>query len=229
MMNQTPLHILLVEDQMDLAGNITSYLEQQGLTMDYAQTGPQGLSLALEEHFDLIILDLMLPGMDGLEVAQQIRQRADRHIPILMLTARDTLDDKLKGFEQGADDYLTKPFDLEELHVRCLALARRPQMNTQNVLEIGDFKLDRQRKSAERQGQTVKLNSMGYRILEILAEAHPKVVTRSELRQKLWGDEPTESDALRSHIYHLRQAVDKPFKTPLIKTVHGVGFCLEAD
>lgn len=227
MTQSQPLHILLVEDQHNIAANIAQYMEQHGHVFDFARTGQQGLDLALQESYDLIILDLNLPVMDGLAVCQQLREKSQRHIPVLMLTARDSLEDKVTGFNAGADDYLTKPFSLEELEVRCLALSRRHLLHSQHTLEIGPLLLDRKRQTASRDGETLNLSTMGFKILTVLAEAYPQVVSRSELSRKLWGDEPTESDALRSHIYQLRNALDKPFAYPLLKTVFGVGFTLE--
>lgn len=227
MTQPTPLHMLLIEDQLSIAQNIAEYMEQKGHVLDFAEKGIQGLELALQSYFDLIILDLNLPTMDGLEVCRQIRERADRHIPILMLTARDSIDDKVSGFNVGTDDYLTKPFSLQELEVRCLALSRRHLLQTKDTVELGPLTLDRKRKTAKRDGAPLELSAMGFKILTVLAEAHPQVVSRSELSQKLWGDEPTESDALRSHIYQLRAVMDKPFSSPLLKTVFGVGFALE--
>lgn len=229
MTQPTSLQVLLVEDQLSIAGNIADYMEQKGHVFDFATNGVQGLDLALQSYFDLIILDLNLPSMDGLEVCRQIRQKAERHIPILMLTARDSIDDKVSGFNVGADDYLTKPFSLQELEVRCLALSRRHFMQSTSALEIGPLKIDRQRKTITRDGQPLALSTMGYKIVTVLAEAYPQVVSRSELSHKLWGDEPTESDAMRSHIYQLRGVLDKPFAYPILKTVFGVGFTLEIN
>ena len=199
------------------------------MCFDFADKGKQGLEMALNTYYDLIILDLNLPTMDGLEVCQQLRDKADRHIPILMLTARDSIDDKVSGFTVGTDDYLTKPFSLQELEVRCLALSRRHRLQTKDTIELGPVVLDRKRKSATRDGNTLDLSTMGFRILTILAEAYPQVVSRSELTQKLWGDDPTESDAIRSHMYQLRNVLDKPFEYPILKTVFGVGFTLDID
>jgi DNA-binding response OmpR family regulator len=223
----TSLNVLVVEDQQSIARNIADYMEAKGHSFDFASQGKQGLDLALEHHFDLIILDLNLPKMDGLEVCQQIRKHANRHIPILMLTARDSIDDKVSGFTAGADDYLTKPFSLQELEVRCLALSRRHLLQTSDILTIGPLTIDRQRKQVSRDNNVLDLHAMGVRILTVLAEAYPQVVSRSTLTQKIWGDEPTESDAMRSHIYQLRNILDKPFDYPILKTVHGVGFTLE--
>lgn len=223
------LHVLLVEDEANIAKNIAEYMEHKGHIFDFAMRGDQGLGLALESYYDLVILDLNLPAMDGLEVCRTLREKADRHIPILMLTARDSIDDKVSGFQVGADDYLTKPFSLQELEVRCLALSRRHRLQTSDQLTLGPVVIDRRRKTVSRDGVALAVSTMGFKILTILAEAYPQVVSRSELTQKLWGDEPTESDALRSHVYQLRSVIDKPFATPIVKTVFGAGFTLAIE
>lgn len=223
------LQILIVEDNAALARNLADYLQQHGHRLDFAADGRLGLQLALENSYDVIVLDLMLPGLDGWQICRQLREHSARHVPVLMLTARDTLDDKLRGFAHGADDYLTKPFSLEELHVRCLALSRRHLLHHDSVINIGELSIDRRRREVQRAGQPIKLSQIGYRILLLLAEAYPRVVTRSELSQRLWGDEPPDSDALRSHLYLLRQSLDKPFATPMLTTVHGIGFKLESS
>jgi len=225
----TSLNVLLVEDQLSIAQNIADYMEAKGHVFDFATNGKQGLELALDNYYDLIILDLNLPVMDGLEICKIVREKSERHIPVIMLTARDSIEDKISGFGVGADDYLTKPFLLQELEVRCLALSRRHLLQTSNVLTLGPIKIDRKTKQVSRDGQHLEIHTMGFRILTILAEAYPQVVSRSQLLQKIWGDEPTESDAMRSHIYQLRNALDKPFKKPLLKTLHGVGFVLDIN
>ena len=226
-MNSQSLYILVVEDQQSIAQNIANYLGSKGHVLDFAGRGDQGLELALNNHYDLVILDLNLPVMNGLDVCQQLREKAGRHVPIIMLTARDSLADKISGFSKGADDYLTKPFSLEELEVRCFALSRRHLLQTSDTLTFDQLVIDRPKQQVTRCGQTLELHTMGYRILCILAEAYPQVVSRSKISQKLWADEPTESDALRSHIYQLRNVLDKPFDYPMIKTMHGIGFVLE--
>ena len=225
-MNNQSLYILVVEDQQSIAQNIADYMEAKGHVLDFAERGDQGLALALTNHYDLVILDLNLPVMDGLEVCKQLRIQANYHMPIIMLTARDSIDDKIFGFTQGADDYLTKPFSLAELDVRCFALSRRHLLQTKDTLTFDQLIIDRKSQQVTRAGKKLELHTMGYRILIILAEAYPQVVSRSKLSQKLWGDEPTESDALRSHIYQLRNMLDKPFDYPMIKTMHGIGFVL---
>ncbi|CAH9053911.1 Response regulator MprA [Pseudoalteromonas holothuriae] len=221
------IKVLLVEDQQDISRNIADYFESKHAVVDFAYNGEQGLSLALEHYYDCIVLDLMLPKIDGLQVCEKIRQHADRHVPIIMLTARDTLADKLQGFEQGADDYLTKPFALEELWVRCMALTQRHMLNTTHTLTIGDITFNKQTHHVERLGKKISLQPIPLKILRVLMEAHPRALSRSELCDKIWADEPTDSDALRSHIYQLRKAIDKPFPKAVIKTLHGVGFALD--
>lgn len=227
MTQSSALHVLLIEDQPNIARNIAQYMEDKGHVFDFAINGKQGLTLAMETFYDLVILDLTLPKMDGLEVCQRLRAEADRHIPILMLTARDSIEDKVSGFNVGTDDYLTKPFSLQELEVRCLALSRRNTLHVTDNLQVGSLIINRKTLTATRAGVPLSLHSMGFKILTVLAEAYPQVVSRSELSAKLWGDEPTESDALRSHVYQLRTVLDKPFQAPMLKTVFGVGFTLE--
>mgnify|MGYP000719029882 FL=1 len=226
-MQHRKLKILVIEDNHDISLNIADYFQQQGAILDFADNGELGLTLAITENYDCIILDLMLPKLDGLAVCQQVRQKVQRPIPIIMMTARDTLDDKRSGFGVGADDYLTKPFDLEELWLRCNALTNRYQQPKEHMLAIGPLRLNQQTLQAERDGKLVQLQPIPWQILTALMQAHPRVVSRSELCDKIWGDEYTESDALRSHLYQLRKTIDKPFEHPIIKTIHGIGFSLD--
>jgi DNA-binding response OmpR family regulator len=219
------MHVLIVEDHAALARNLAEALERLGHTADFASDGEGGLRLALELDFDVIILDLSLPRMDGLEMCRRLREAHPRRVPVLMLTARDTLRHKLDGFANGADDYLVKPFAMEELLARCLALVVRHQ---DFVLTVGSLAIDRRRRSATRSGQPLALSPLGFRLLCALAEAHPRMLTRSELCMRVWGDEPPDSDSLRSHLYQLRQVLDKPFAQPMLVTVHGIGMRLEA-
>jgi DNA-binding response OmpR family regulator len=218
--------ILLVEDNADLASNIIDYLEALGHRLHYAADGEAGLREALVGPVDIVLLDLALPGRDGLSVCAEIRRRADRRVPILMLTARDTLDDKLAGFASGADDYLVKPFSLAELAARVVALARRPLLGQPHRFSVGPLTIDRQARLATRGGRPLRLTPLLWALLSLLAEAWPHPVTRDEATLRLWGDEPPPSDSLRAHLHLLRQVVDKPFDFPIIETVHGVGFRL---
>ena len=228
-MKSPRLRVLLIEDQTDLAANVIDYFESLGHAIDYASDGASGVSLALSEGFDVIVLDVMLPKLDGWEVCRQIREKAARRLPVLMLTARDSLPDKLRGFETGADDYLTKPFALDELHARCQALARRQELHRSSTIVIGSLQIDIRKREAVRGGVALELTRKGFDILRTLAEVYPAAMTRSELVARIWGDHWPDSDALRSHIYALRRELDRPFQRPILKTIHGVGFQLEAD
>jgi DNA-binding response OmpR family regulator len=220
------LDILLVEDSEALAGNIGEYLERLGHRVDFAYDGEDGLRMALEKRFDVVILDVALPRIDGLRVCRLLRERAERHVPVIILTARDTLHDKLQGFAEGADDYLTKPFALPELAARCDALSNRHLVGRRHLLEIGPLTIDRQARKVRRGGQDFRLGPVGWNILLVLAEEWPGAVSRAELTRRLWGEDPPDSDSLRSHMHLLRQVVDKPFEWPMIETVHGHGFRL---
>jgi DNA-binding response OmpR family regulator len=220
------LRILIVEDNIDIAENIADYFELQGHVTDFALDGIGGLHLALTQEYDAIILDVMLPGMDGIAFCRKLRKEGKKATPVLMLTARDTLDDKLEGFEAGADDYLVKPFELEELSARIQALVRRSDHAEERLLRIGDLELDLGKMQVQRAGRRIELNRACLKILTMLMQASPNVVSRQEIEHALWGDMPPGSDALRSHIYTLRRAIDKPFKFALLETVHGVGYRL---
>ena len=218
------LRILVVEDHQDLAENIGDYLENQGHELDFALDGIGGLHLALTEDYDVIVLDVMLPFMDGLTLCRKLREEAEKYTPVLMLTARDTLLDKLSGFDAGTDDYLVKPFALEELSARLHALVKRTVQNPQTMLRVDDLVINTGTMIVRRAGQHIELNRACLKVLVRLMKAHPNVVLRRDLEHVLWGDMPPGSDSLRSHIYTLRRKIDKPFSHPLLHTVHGIGF-----
>ncbi len=220
------IRILIVEDNIDIAENIADYLELQGYIMDFAMDGIGGLHLALTQDYDAIILDIMLPGMDGLTFCRKLREEAEKETPVLILTARDTLSDKLKGFEVGADDYLIKPFELEELSARIQALIRRSVHTKKKLLRVGNLEIDFGKMQVQRAGRSIVLNRACLKILGMLMQASPNVVSRKKIEHALWSDMPPSSDALRSHIYTLRRAIDKPFKRHLIQNVHGIGYKL---
>ncbi|HET6586747.1 MAG TPA: response regulator transcription factor [Oleiagrimonas sp.] len=218
------MHVLVIEDNNDLATNIGDYLEDRGHVADFAGDGVTGLHLAVVHDFDVIVLDLTLPGMDGLEVARKLRQEARKQTPILMLTARDALEQKITGFESGADDYMTKPFALQELGVRLEVLARRGKGPQSRVLKVADLTYNLDTLTVMRGGKSIQLNPIGLKLLQALMDASPSVVTRQDLEQKVWGEELPDSDSLRVHIHGLRAAIDKPFDKPLIHTRHGIGY-----
>lgn len=222
------MHILLIEDNPDILANAMDYLESKGHTVDCAYDGLAGLRLAQSGSFDAIVLDLMLPKLDGISLCQRLRIDYGMNTPILMLTARDTLDDKLRGFEVGADDYLVKPYALAELEARLKALCRRPSnASNQNVLTIGKLSIDIAKHEILREGVDIKLPPLSFKLLVLLARHAPNVVRKEEITRELWGDEPPNSDALRVHLHQLRQLVDKPFSTAMICTVAGVGARLD--
>ncbi len=223
------LSILLVEDNPVIAQQLTEFLEGHSWSVDYADNGGLGVKLGTENIYDVIILDLNLPDIDGLEVCERIKEKAQTNPPVLMLTARDAFEDKARGYGKGADDYVTKPFEFRELALRCQALARRRQLHQDKTISIGPLTIDESNHSATREEQELKLTNIGFTILLTLARAHPKPVSRSALMHTLWGDEPPDTDALRSHIYSLRAALDKPFEKAMLKTITNVGFRLEYD
>ena len=218
------MRILVVEDNRDIAANLGDYLEDRGHTVDYAADGVTGLHLAVVNDFDAIVLDLNLPGMDGLEVCRKLRQEGRKQTPVLMLTARDSLDHKLEGFDSGADDYLVKPFALQEVEARLSVLARRGKATQPRVLNVADLEYNLDTLEVRRAGKLLQLNPTALKILQALMEASPAVVTRQELETRVWGEELPDSDSLRVHIHGLRSVVDKPFANPMIQTRHGIGY-----
>jgi len=218
------MRILVIEDNTDIAANIVDFLEDKGHIVDYAGDGVTGLHLAVVEDFDVIILDLMLPGMDGLELCKKLRTEAHKHTPVLMLTARDSLEQKLAGFEHGADDYLVKPFALRELDARVNALGNRRNNQMQRVLKVADLEFNLDTLEVTRGGQSINMNPTGLKLLQRLMESSPWVVPRQELELRVWGEEMPDSDSLRVHIHSLRAIIDKPFDKPLIHTRHGIGY-----
>ncbi len=220
------MRVLVVDDNGDICRNIGDYLGLFGHVLDFAYTGPQALHLALVGEYDVIVLDLMLPGMDGLDVCRELRAGAKSEVPVLMLTARDTLPEKLDGFRAGTDDYLVKPFALQELPARLHALHDRSKRRRAQQLVAGDLTLDKATREVLRGGQRVRLNRVGFRILERMMEAFPAVVTRADLETLLWGEECPATDALRSHVYQLRRAIETPSGERVLHTVHGVGYRL---
>ncbi len=224
------MQLLLIEDHKDIAANITEYFAARGDSVSHAGDGRSGLRLALDGQYDAIVLDLMLPGMDGLSLCRSLRQAGHTRVPVLMLTAKDLLADKIEGFEAGADDYLVKPFSLAELDARLKALVRRASPpDAPRVLTVGDLKFDLDTLEAERGGEPIKLNPTTRRILVMLMHNSNRVVTRAELEHELWGDNQREGDFLRAHMHALRTAIDKNFPVKLLHTIHGTGYRLSPD
>jgi DNA-binding response OmpR family regulator len=223
------MRVLIVEDNRDLAGNLVDYLESQGHTVDSAMDGITGLHLAVTGDFDAIVLDLALPGLDGTQVCRRLRAEG-RATPVLMLTARGELEDRVQGLDIGADDYLVKPVPLKELDARIRAQVRRARGGLEQPrLQVADLVLDERTMSVARAGQAIALTRLGYQLLRVLMRESPAVVSRQRLESEVWGDAPPETDSLRSHIHLVRRAIDHPFSTPLLHTVHGVGYRLAGD
>jgi DNA-binding response OmpR family regulator len=219
------MRVLIIEDDPAIAANLYDFLEARGHAVDAAADGVTGLHLAVTGGFDAIVLDIGLPGVNGLDVCRRLRSEARSSIPIIMLTARDQLDDKLAGFDAGADDYLVKPFAMPELEARLTAIIRRREKDAfTDKYTIGDLVLDAAAVEVTRAGRRIKLSRKQFDILRVLMRESPNVVTREGLERALWGDDPPDSDALRSHLYNLRKLVDKGFEREMIETVPGVGF-----
>lgn len=219
-------NVLLVEDNTQVANVIFDYFENSSFTLDFAATGTQGLNLALDNKYDLLILDVMLPGIDGISLCQKLREK-EINAGIIMLTARDTNKDMLTGLKSGADDYIVKPFDLELLEARMETVLKRTNANTySNESTLGALRLSKTTQQVWRDNIEIKLTPTGFSILKILMENHPNLTSREELESRLWADQPPDSDVLRKHIYQLRCQLDKPFKDDLIVTIPKTGYRL---
>ncbi|MCP4829465.1 MAG: response regulator transcription factor [Proteobacteria bacterium] len=219
--------VLLVEDHQDIAELVYDYMEGAGYELDYAPDGEVGLNLVSQNEYDAIILDLMLPRRDGLSVCRELRENLGKSTPVLMLTARDTLEDKLKGFDTGADDYLVKPFEIAELEARVRVLIRRGQVSSPaDILQVGSLEFDQQSLMVKRDGQVLVLSPIGHKLLKILMERSPGIVSRRDIEKEIWGDMLPDSDTLRSHMYNLRKVIDKPFSKSYLQTRPGIGYRL---
>lgn len=216
---------LLVEDNIQLATTIVDYLALAGIQCDFVANGQAGLQLALDNSYHTILLDINLPKMNGLEVCEALRDQGIE-TPVLMLTAKDTLADKLAGFEAGTDDYLVKPFQMEELQARIRALANRRSSQTKK-LSLADLELDVTQKTAMRAGKRLDITPTGWIILETLMRQSPNIVSRSDLEYAIWQDDVPDTDLLKVHLYRLRQHVDKPYTRHLIHTVPNHGFVIK--
>ncbi|MEF2148509.1 response regulator transcription factor [Aquilutibacter rugosus] len=217
--------VLIVEDNRDISEMVGEYLESKGFDVDFAADGADGLRLATDNNYDVIILDLMLPRMDGMEVCRRLREEARKATPILMLTSRDALEEKLDGLSAGADDYLTKPFAVQELEARLRAMIRRERRQIGGeLLKVADLELDPSSMRATRAGNELQLSPIGLKLLTILMRESPRVVSRQEIEREIWGNALPDSDTLRSHLYNVRKAVDKNFERQLLHTVQSAGY-----
>lgn len=219
---QLVIRVLLIEDDRDLASSVADYLKYEGIVCDHAYNGFTGLNLACKESYDVILLDIMLPRMDGFSLCQKLRNEGV-DTPILMLTAKDTIEDKEVGFNSGTDDYLVKPFAMKELSMRVKALAKRRSGQLRKLV-LGDLILDLDTRSVTRAGDEIKLNRTSLNLLEILMRKSPNVVSKREIEEMLWPDDMPECNNLKVQLYKLRQQIDKPYEFKLIETVVGHGF-----
>ena len=221
------MRVLVIEDNHDLATNICEYLEDRGHIVDAAEDGLTGLHLAVRNTYDAIVLDYILPGMSGITVCRKLRDEAGKDTPVLMLTARDSVEDRVTGLEAGADDYVIKPFALREVEARLRALERRATGRDRvRRLQVADLVFDTGTLKVARAGREIDLPPIPMRVLEVLMNNSPRVVPRSDLEVTIWGDSPPDSDALRAHMHVLRSAIDRPGETPLLQTVRGRGYRL---
>jgi DNA-binding response OmpR family regulator len=219
------MRILIIEDDATIAANLYDYLESKGHAPDAAADGVTGLHLAVSQPFDAIILDVGLPGIDGLTLVRKLREEAKLDTPVLILTARDTLEDKIEGFGRGADDYLVKPFSLKEVEVRLNALhKRRSGQVTSSILQSGTLTLDPKMMTVRYAGAEVRLPPKALRILELLMREPGRVVSREEIEREVWGEPQETSDALRSHLHMLRRALVATGSRDPVETLHGIGY-----
>lgn len=221
-------YVLLVDDNRELSTALSQYLEAQHYCVDFAADGLTAIRLVQENSYDAVLLDGMLPGMDGVAVCRRLRSVERLTTPILMLTGRTQLEDKIAALDAGADDYLCKPFELRELHGRLRALIRRERRQVvPDVLRLGDLTFDTGTLEVQRAGRPVAMAPIGLRILELLMRESPRVVTRTHIERAVWAEAMPDSDTLRSHLYLLRRAIDRDFSYPLIHTLPGFGYRMD--
>ncbi len=224
------MRVLIIEDDAAIAANLYEFLESHGHTVDAAGDGVTGLHLAVTGKFDAIVLDVGLPGIDGMTLCRRLREDAHNDTPVLVLTARDTLTDKLEGFARGADDYLVKPFALKEVEARLIALHKRRAGRVANrPLTVGELVFDPKSMTARIAGREVQLPPKCVRLLEILMSQPDRVFSRRELETTVWGEEQETSDTLRSHMHVLRRELQRAGGYDPIKTVHGIGYRIGAS
>lgn len=220
------MKVLLVEDSKNVAEVIFDYFEDGDIELDYAANGSLGLQLAESDIYDCIILDLMLPGIDGMKVCERLRSQGN-DTPIIMLTARDTDQDILAGLSIGADDYIVKPFNIELLEARLMCLMRRHSGNGfKTQLNHGSLCMNMATHRVWRDKVEIKLSPSCFKLLQLLIRRSPEAITRQEIEQHLWGDNMPDNDILRKHIYQLREKIDRPFKRHLLETIPKIGYRL---
>jgi len=219
------MQVLIVDDEVDILTTIADQLSLDNIITDCAYNGEQALNLVQKNNYDVIVLDVMMPKLNGINTCQKIRANGCT-TPIIFLTARDTLDDKIVGFNAGGDDYLVKPFAMDELLCRIQALSKRVSRQAISQLQYGELLIDLDSKQVYRNDQLLNLNQIQYKLLKHLITQAPKIVTREQLEYEIWQGEPPDSDSFRSHLYQLRQIVDKPYTYDVLKTVRNQGYKL---
>lgn len=219
---------MLVEDDEVIAGQIASVLQRERFTVDNAYDGEEALDKALVETYALVILDIMLPKRDGWSLCNEIRKEK-LTVPILMLTARDSIDDRIRGLNGGADDYLPKPFDVRELLARVNALVRRDKVHRTGIINVADLTMDTHARSVTRSGKTIDLTPREFALLEALARNEGRTLTRSVILDSVWNNEESLESTVNFHVASLRKKLDAPFDVKLIQTVHGIGYVLRPE
>lgn len=222
------MNILLLEDNVAIALSLGEFLEAKGCSVDFAYSGRACLELVKTHSYDVLVLDIAMSGLNGLDACKTMRLDMLIATPVIFLTARDTLEDKLAGFEIGADDYLVKPFSPDELLCRLQALCLRGPRRDIGLQTLGELTIDHSLQTVCRKGVSIQLAGVQFKILQMLAKHSPEVVTKSMLEKSVWGDELPDSGALRTHLYRLRNQLDRPFDRQLISTIHGKGYRLDA-
>lgn len=222
------MKILVVDDSHHVAETISDYLELQGMVTDHAYHGEAAVRLAQENDYDVIIMDIMMPKTDGISAVKKLREEIFCQTPILFLSAKDRIEDKAAAFNAGGDDYLLKPFSMEELCLRLHALANRGPRKDVGKLTFADICLDNQSEEVTRDNKPIKLSRIQLKILKVLLRHAPGIVSKQLLIESVWGEESPPSDALRSHIYGLRNALDRGFEQSRLETIHGQGYRLKA-
>jgi two-component system OmpR family response regulator len=221
--------LLVVEDDVKLARALERGLQREGYAVDVADTGDDALSQATANDYDAVVLDVMLPGLDGFAVCREMR-RSERWAPVLMLTARDQVSDRIRGLDAGADDYLVKPFDFGELLARLRALIRRGPSERAPVLEVGDLRIDPAARIVTRGGRQIELTVREFALLHFLAQRAGEVVSREQLLEHVWDNtEEGSTNVVDVYVGYLRNKLERPFRGKIFRTVRGIGFMLEAQ
>ncbi len=222
------MRVLIIEDDASIVASLYSYLEPRGYVLDCAANGFGGYALMGQNEYDAIVLDVKVPGLDGLSLCRKLREELINDTPVIMLSDAGRIEDKIAGFEAGADDYLVKPFLQPELDIRIKALVRRARGKNigANLLRVGDLEFNTATFEVNRAGVPLTLTKTGFTILYRLMKEAPKVVARESLEAELWGENPPDSDALRTHIHALRQSLDKNQAFSMLRTVQGIGYRL---